>query len=848
MEGKMGKSILPGIAGILVLIAVIFTGCPTGGGGGGGDPAVKVTGVTLSASDGSGSGSSVIYLGGTTAQLPASLSFTAAAAPANASNKAVKWTVTPDTFVNWDETTRTVTAKALGGPTTVTVKTVDGGFTGIWTVTVADPASHVGVTSVQIIYSGSSLAFEKTDSGFNPASITLVEKVLPENATNKAIKWSVEPAGIVTVVSGLVTPVSLGNAVITLSSIDNPNAKATINVSVSEEEIIPPSDYELKLVNQSASPAEGTTLTLPDMDAATKRYTIANAFNSFSSTATPWTGAGWAGGNADTGVFGTTVVYLDKGLGNNASISARVRIIETFGTGADSGGIIVGMFKNPVGASNAPASDIKFCGIRLTTNTSATADVRMYATRDQGSSGGINNSAAAYSPVLLNGYVDNEYIVTVTRTAANTYTLKVADANGTQLASGTRGSNINQIIDLGNAYPGFIIARAKVEISQIIITEDTDTIFQTATSAPTLFPVESIEFTDPAVAATATPGEFECGHSTLNGDNLTISAKILPARAAATINWNVVSGPATLSASTGESVDVSFTGEGKVVVTASAGDKSIKLTIDVTADSIPVTGITISAAGGKTSIMAGDGTVPPVTLQFSEVIDPLSATDPVVTWSLSSTSAFDTATTVSGCSISNTGLLTAPANYTGADFTIYVFATAVNDGGNAVSAGTPITVKQYAVQNIIYNFSTAPLNTLSTSATTEEITLGGLTLGTGVNLLAQNATAPDGSGLSNFTYCLRTGGGANATQRYIVIPLNGPATITVYGASNNSSATSFTVTSTVASTASLGSMALPAWNSSALGTPTYTSTTSDAHTVVLKSAASARIFAIKVEY
>jgi len=886
----MIKSKLPIILGILVLLATIFTACSDGGGST--TTAVKVTDVTLKAGN-STSGTSTIYFNSTDANLPSSVTFTATVVPENATNKKVTWTVTPDTYVTWNETTRTATAKAVGGPTTVTVKTDDGAKTATWTITVADAASFVAVTGVSItpadeldfdkpvgssafeppnatltavvlpegvldkgvvwksddeevatvtngvvtpvgkgithisatsvtmgsdgepvestnkvkvevtiggealievesisIAPAAGLTFNKPAGGsFTPATGALTATVLPANAWKTTVTWSSEDEGIATVdnhgvvtpvgngstyivatsdgdstkiakapvtvtvegaatvpvesvaitphttiefnkphggdfapesvelevtvhptnatnklvtwtstnpavatvnpTTGVVTPVGAGNAVIKVTSNADNSKTDQVNVTVTVEA----APITLKLVNQSATPAEGTTLTLPSMDATTKRYTIANAFNSFASNVTPWTGAGWAGGDATTGVTGTTVVYLDKGLGNNASISARVRITQTFGTGADSGGVIVGMFSNPVGESNAVASDIKFCGVRLNTNPSG--EIRMYTTRDQGSSGGINNSASAFSPVLNNGYVDNEYIITVTRTAANTYNLKVADANGTQLASGTRGSNINQIIDLGSAYPGFIIARAKVEISQITVTEGTETIFQTANSTPAVYPVESIEFTAPLADATLDPSEFECGHSLLGGP-LTISTKVLPTRATdKTVTWNVVSGSASLSANTGDSITATFSVAGDVVISATAGAKTIKLKVDVSAGAIPVESITISPAGGRTSITAGNGTALPQTLQFSEDIEPPSATDPVITWSLSATSTFDTLTTVEDCTISNTGLLTAPTNYMGADKTIYVFAKVNNGGEDILSDGIAITVKGF---------------------------------------------------------------------------------------------------------------------------------------------------------
>jgi len=778
----MLKTKFSGILGVLVLLAIIFIGCPDGGGSTA--KTVKVTGVTLKAGE-STSGESTIYLGSTQAHLPASITLTATVEPANATNKTVKWKVEPTTYVNLSGTTNTsatVTAKALG-KSKVTVTTADGAKIATWDITVADPTSYVAVETVTITSTGPFLFTKAIGSGtFSPATIQLEYAITPPNATEKGVSWessddsvaTVSGTGLVTplkngtveitIISdddptiidqvsirvndesvedvhvtgvaivfvstgvapvgdltfnkpvggefepehihlsvtvtpndasdktvawassdatvasvtgdGLVTPLKAGNAIITATSNDNNTKTSSVNVVVTVEEAAPV--YTLKLVNQSATPADGTTLTLPDMDATTKRFTVANAFTGSSD-------AGWSTGTATTGVTGTTVVYFDKVLGNNASISARVRITQAFGGTANSGGLVMGMFSNPVGATN-----IQFCGIRAGTDKSIT----IYATRD---SSGISNSSTAFSPALTSDFIDDEYIITITRTGATAYSLKIDDTNGTNLRNGTR-SGTSQIIDLGNVYPGFIIARAKVEISQITITEGTgadNVIYQSAASAPTVYPVDSVSFTAPTVTATANPDEYTCGYSLAGGSNLTISAAVAPARATdKTITWEKVSGTATLSASTGNSVTATFSVADTVVITASAGGKSAQLTIDVSAGATLVNSISLSIAGNRTSMMAGNGTVLPQSFKVIENVLPGDATDKSVTWSLSSTSAYANTTTVSGCSISSAGILTAPANYIGADFPIYVFAKA-NDGSNIVSNGMAVIIKQY---------------------------------------------------------------------------------------------------------------------------------------------------------
>jgi len=254
--------------------------------------------------------------------------------------------------------------------------------------------------------------------------------------------------------------------------------------------------------------------------------------------------------------------------------------------------------------------------------------------------------------------------------------------------------------------------------------------------------------------------------------------------------------------------------------------------------------IIISAEDNKTSITAGvTGGATAETLQFSAMQNRHVVTNDVE-WHLRVGNDYASAP-VDGdiATISTTGLLTAGVDFED-DEEVWVFA---EDDGKW-SEGKKITIKKWEEPQLptreIYNFSVAPLNTLSTSNFPTEVSLGGLTFGLGSNLLAQNAT----TGGHSFTHCLRTNGGASTTQRYVVIPLAGPAIITVYGASNNATANRLDVTSTVTSTVVLGTMAMPAWNNSALGTPTFDSNTVGPHTIVLKASASARIYMIIVDY
>jgi uncharacterized protein YjdB len=212
------------------LFVLAFTGCPNEAKS---NPTVKVTNINLA--DTSGSNSGTVYINGSGSDQPSSVTLVATVVPTNASNKAVVWTVEGDgsTFINWNESTRTISAKAAG-QATVKVTTADGSFSKSYTVTVIDAAA-APVQSVSISPEAP-LAFSKTgDGAFSPANTQLNATVLPSTAT-QGVTWSVEPAtGVVSVSStGMVTPTATatGTAVITATSTADPTKTDTINVTV----------------------------------------------------------------------------------------------------------------------------------------------------------------------------------------------------------------------------------------------------------------------------------------------------------------------------------------------------------------------------------------------------------------------------------------------------------------------------------------------------------------------------------------------------------------------------------------------------------------------------------------
>ena len=167
--------------------------------------AVPVSGVNMSKSTTS------IIVGGTE-QLNATV------LPSEAGNKAVNWSSnnTPVATVS----NGLVTTHAVG-TATITVTTVDGGFTATCLVTV----TPVVVTGVTLNKTSTSLTAGNTEQ--------LTATVAPSNATDKNVTWSTSASGVATVsTTGLVTAVSAGTATITVTTVDNSHtAQCTVNVS-----------------------------------------------------------------------------------------------------------------------------------------------------------------------------------------------------------------------------------------------------------------------------------------------------------------------------------------------------------------------------------------------------------------------------------------------------------------------------------------------------------------------------------------------------------------------------------------------------------------------------------------
>lgn len=176
---------------------------------------VKVTGITVNPT-------SLSLTEGESADLTATVS------PSNADNQSVTWD-SNDKSVATVSNGKVTALKA--GSTSITVKSVDGGFTASCAVTVV--AKTIDVSSVTL--SKSELTLTEGESE------TITATVKPDDATDKTVSWSSSDPAVATVEGGKITAVKEGTATITAKAGDK---TATCKVTV-EKKVIAVESVEL---------------------------------------------------------------------------------------------------------------------------------------------------------------------------------------------------------------------------------------------------------------------------------------------------------------------------------------------------------------------------------------------------------------------------------------------------------------------------------------------------------------------------------------------------------------------------------------------------------------------------
>ena len=181
----MNKSVFWSLLGFMVCM-LTFTACSS-------DNDINATGISLSEKD-------ILLEKGSSHLLKAVVS------PENATNKDVKWATSDADIASVDNKGNVTALKT--GTATITVSLINGNFTAQCKVTVSSTVSGVSLdkTSLSIIEG-------KTD--------ILVATILPNDATNKEVKWTSDNESVAKVSpNGEITAIRPGSATITVTTTD----------------------------------------------------------------------------------------------------------------------------------------------------------------------------------------------------------------------------------------------------------------------------------------------------------------------------------------------------------------------------------------------------------------------------------------------------------------------------------------------------------------------------------------------------------------------------------------------------------------------------------------------------
>ena len=184
--------------------------------------------------------------------------------PDDAQNKSVTWESSDESVATVDEN-GLVTGKSAGSAT-VTVRTVDGGYTAQCSVTV-EGEEIVAVTGVRLDYEDITV-----DVG---GTWQLNATVEPEDAENKSVTWESSDEAVATVdENGLVTGKSAGSATVTVRTVDG-GYTAQCSVTVEGEETVLPTGVTLSHTTLNMKVGEEAQLiaTVQPADATDKSIT-----------------------------------------------------------------------------------------------------------------------------------------------------------------------------------------------------------------------------------------------------------------------------------------------------------------------------------------------------------------------------------------------------------------------------------------------------------------------------------------------------------------------------------------------------------------------------------------------
>jgi uncharacterized protein YjdB len=521
--------------------------------------------------------------------------------------------------------------------------------------------SSVPVTGITVTGAGGSTTIT-TDNG----TLQLTATIAPTTATNQTVTWTIaNGTGQATISStGLVTAVSNGTVTARATANDGSGIFGTVVITISSQ-VIPvtgiavtgaggssliTTDNGTLQLTAAVSPANATNQTVTwSISNGTGQATI--SATGLVTAVSNGTVTARATANDGSGIFGTLVITISSQVipvtGIAVTGAGGSSLITT-----DNGTLQLTAAIAPTNATN-PAVTWTISNGTGQATISSTGLVTAVSNGTVTARATANDGSGIYGTLVITISSQVIPVTGVTVTGAGGSTTITTDNGTLQLTAAVSPANAtNQTVTWSMANS---TGQATISATGLVtaVSNGTVTARATANDGSGIYGTLVITINNQVILITRITLASAKGEAIITTDNgtLQLSTSIAPATASnQTVTWSIVNN--TGQASIDSRGLVTAIANGIVTARATANDGSGifgELAITISNQFVAVAGITVTGAGGATTIDTNDGT-----LQMIATILPANATDKSVTWSLADGNGH--------AEISPAGLVTAKSN------------------------------------------------------------------------------------------------------------------------------------------------------------------------------------------
>ncbi|HLO57447.1 MAG TPA: Ig-like domain-containing protein [Bacteroidales bacterium] len=610
------------------------------------------------------------------------LQLSAIVGPNDATDKTVTWSIQNGTGLASISASGMVSAISDGTVTARATANDGSGIYGSLAITISNQI--VSVSTISVTGAGGA-SIITSDNGM----LQLTATISPDNASDKSVTWSIQNVtGQASISpSGLVTAISNGNVTARATANDGSGIYGTLNIVISNQ-IIPVTGIDVTgsggsttistdngtlLLNAEISPSDATNKSVSwSVENGTGQASVSTS--GLLTAISNGTVTARATANDGSGVFGTLLITISNQVVSVSSISV---------TGAGGASIIT----SDNGTLQLTATVLPENATNKTITWSVQNGTGQATINASGLVSAVNNGTVTARATANDGSgiygtltitISNQVIPVsgITVTGAEGATTISTDNGSLQLSANVTPANATNATVTWSIQNG--TGQAAISTSGLVtaVSNGTVTARATANDGSGMYGTLTLTISNQVIPVTGITVTGSGGATTISTDDgtLLLTSAVVPTDASnKTVTWSIQNGTGQATIST--SGLVTAIKNGIVTARATARDGSGvygTLTITISNQIIPVTGITLAGAGGATSISADNGT-----LQLSASVIPSDATNKTVTWSIRNNTGKAT--------ISASGLVTAVSNGT-------VTATATSNDGSDISGSMTISI------------------------------------------------------------------------------------------------------------------------------------------------------------